>query len=144
MVVCKNCGHPVGKVPRGLFVLREDLNTNIRLYSSGYTWLHVLEYEEDRMVLGHTEVPEFLDILNEAKSEYEQLKEEGKLSVHEEEDLGKRLSLLSLQAKIVTASLKGPVRDSRMFVLRCWGKNGRCKCENAEPGGSDDIQNRRE
>lgn len=66
MVVCKNCGHPVGKVPRGLFVLREDLNTNIRLYSSGSTWLHVVEYEEDKMVLGHTEIPEFLDNLNEA------------------------------------------------------------------------------
>ena len=57
--VCKNCGHVIGKPPNGLYVYREDAFRNIRIYSSGRDWLHLVEYEEDRKRLGYVSIPEY-------------------------------------------------------------------------------------
>jgi len=144
MVVCKNCGHPVGKVPRGLYVLRENAFHNIRISSSGFHWLHLVKYDGDRKMLGTARVPQYLEELKDTEEELDMAEKEGHISGEEAHNLERRLLLLKEQSERIVDMIKGPERDSRMFTIRCWGKNGRCKCENAEPGDSDDIQNRRD
>lgn len=128
--VCKNCGHVIGKPPNGLYVYREDAFRNIRIYSSGRDWLHLVEYEEDRKRLGYVSIPEYLDELKEVERELGTKETNGDIEIKEANQLRERLELLRLKANFLVDSIKGPERDSRMFTVRCWGNNGRCRCRN--------------
>jgi hypothetical protein len=131
--VCKNCGHPIGKVPKGLYILRDDGFVNIRIRSSGRDWLHVVEYERDRKLLGTAQVPQFMDELKEIEKELNHQEEMGIIKDDEVLQFKERMRTLQLAVDFIVQSITGPNRDSRMFTIRCWGKTGRCKCINAEP-----------
>lgn len=133
---CRNCGHPIGKVPRGLYVFRENMYDNIRVNSSGFEWLHLVEYDGDRKTIGYSDIPEYLEELQNAEEEFIRLEKEGELTEAQEENYGTRLKLLRTQTNLMKNAIKGPKRDSRMFVLKCWGKRGKCKCTEAEPEAS--------
>ena len=130
--VCKNCGHPIGKVPRGLYVLRDDGLVNIRISSSGRDWLHLVEYEGDRKRFGTAQVPEYLDELKDVEKELTLQEEAGNIKGDEALELKEKVSKLRLAANLIVQSITGPDRDSRMFTIRCWGKTGKCRCRNAE------------
>ena len=132
---CKNCGHPIGKVPRGLYVFREDAYRNIRISSSGLHWLHLVEYDDDRKDLGTTEVTEYLDDLKEAEQRLNKIENESTSRNEDLESLQTMVSNLRAQFRLFVNVIKGPERDSRMFVLRCWGKSGKCKCTDPVPEG---------
>lgn len=132
---CKNCGHPIGKVPRGLFVLREDAYRNIRISSSGFHWLHLVEYESDQKILGKANIPEYLDELKDIENEFSMAKNSGALKPEQIADYERRIEEFKAQTKFIVNFLKGPERDSRMFVLRCWGKSGKCRCTDPVPEG---------
>ena len=132
---CKNCGHPIGKVPRGLYVFREDAYRNIRISSSGFHWLHLVEYDGDRKDLGTTEVTEYLDDLKEAEQRLNKIENESTSRNEDLESLQTMVSNLRAQFRLFVNVIKGPERDSRMFVLRCWGRSGKCKCTDPVPEG---------
>ncbi len=133
--ICKNCGHSVGKTPRGLYVLRDDAKSNIRLYSTGFSWLHVVEYDGDKKRLGSARVLEYVKELDDLKAEFKKIKAQGEMSSEEESEFEYKLHFLTLESNHLVSYLEGPERDSRMFVLRCWGKGttGRCGCQRPVP-----------
>ena len=131
--LCKNCGHPIGKVPRGLFILREDAYYNIRINSTGFNWMHLVEYESDQKILGKANIPEYLNELKDIENEFNTAKADGVLKPEQIEEYERRINRLKAQTRFIVNLLQGPTRDSRMFVLRCTGNSGKCKCMNAVP-----------
>ncbi|MBX8640630.1 MAG: hypothetical protein KIS29_09885 [Thermoplasmata archaeon] len=123
----------MGRVPRGLYVLRDDATSNIRIYSGGRQWLHLVTYEDDRKDIGTIQVEEFLEEVGKIREDLDDLMKKSSAQGEEISGLGRRLELLERESRLMSERIMGPERDSRMFTLRCWGKNGKCRCQVPEP-----------
>jgi hypothetical protein len=129
--VCRHCGHPVGKLPRGLYVLRDDFEANIRIYSTGREWLHLVEYTDDRKIIGTMEMESIKEEITELEDELNGMK-----SVVTEKDFNdvmNRLQNLRAESNIMKETIETPERESRMYVEKCWGNHMHCTCRNPEP-----------
>ena len=129
--VCKNCGHPVGKLPRGLYVLRDDFEHNIRIYSTGREWMHIVEYTDDRKIIGTMDLDGIRDEVNGLVAEVHALGHD--VPDEDASELMSRLQYLKLELGLMKDVVEGNNRDSRMFVEKCWGNHMHCTCTNPEP-----------
>ena len=128
--ICRNCGHPVGKLKRGLYVLRDDVSQNIRIYSTGREWLHLVEYNDDRKVLGTMDMQGIPEEITELEDELNAM--QSGVTEKDFKGLMGRLQMLRSESGLMKERIEAPERESRMFVEKCWGNHMHCTCTHPE------------
>ena len=91
--------------------------------------MHLVTYDDDRKDLATIQVEEYLEEISEIGKGLDDIVKKSSVGGDEIGDLRSRLELLEQESRLMTERIMGPERDSRMFTLRCWGKNGKCGCE---------------